>query len=70
MMWRWDPHVREEKKKKKNKETPDVVPQRARARARAGLACSFEQLRWCPALLFFLLLFFSVSFSNIDLELI
>jgi hypothetical protein len=53
MMWRWDPHVREEKKKKKIKETPDVVAQRARARARAGLACSFEQLRWCPALLFF-----------------
>jgi hypothetical protein len=54
---------KEEKKNQRN-------AGRCRARARAGLACSFEQLRWCPALLFFLLLFFSVSFSNIDLELI
>jgi hypothetical protein len=60
MMWRWDPHVREEKKKKKIKETLDVVAQRARARARAGLACSFEQLRWCPALLFFFYFFSSL----------
>jgi hypothetical protein len=35
MMWRWDPHVREEKKKKKIKETPDVV---VHVRVRAWLA--------------------------------